>query len=379
MHWYFFVSLKQLFFLTVSVLGLCVFQQGKADSLQTVFASKLSTEYDSNPSLSPGASGSWVAYFQPAVTVTKVFGTDKIVAGFNLLMQDSSNLAVSSDSVNPAALLNWLHSGENRTLDLKSSYIQTSTRYSGIDSVGRTSSPSSTRDLSEITGDWIEQSGQRSNVELNGLYDKATYQDSSYNNYELTSASLKFSYEIYESSVLFGKLSRSNLTLPLGVAISLPQTFNEEAVGIEWTGEKTLWKTQLAEAQDNLGNSTPEALMDFKYTGQFSESKLATGQMLVASGMGGFVKADQVKFNSGYALSEYIKVGLDYSFIKNLIPQSIGYTSQSSLGWWFENEVSATWKCRTYYANLQNKGEGVTVVFNNVIGLSLSYSGLSLF
>ena len=110
------------------------------------------------------------------------------------------------------------------------------------------------------------------------------------------------------------------------------------------------------------------------YAGQRNQLTLTAGRTISPSGLGGFVKADQVTGNWSYALSEYVNTGIDMERRKNLptVTSNVyGITTVS--GAWIEDSLSSFWKIRTSLQRRTTEGGMGGKASSNLFGLSFTY------
>jgi hypothetical protein len=154
-------------------------------------------------------------------------------------------------------------------------------------------------------------------------------------------------------------------------------TLVESTLGMDWKGEYLVWTVQAGKARVSGGNSETQGSVAAHYTGQQTELTMHAGRMVTPSGLGGFIKSNQVLGNWNYALSDYSNTGIDLGWQKLFATtiSTIGTTSiTTSAGVWIDHSLTSLWKVRTYYQRRTSRGGGIESVSSNLLGLSFAYT-----
>jgi hypothetical protein len=350
--------------------------QGRADSWQQAASFRVSTEHDSNPAMSAtNNSGVWRALFEPSYALTGRTGESEITAGLALQMVRSSDKTLSPSQDNPSVYLNWLRPSEAGEFGISSRYAQAATRDAGgVDATGIVPA-SSTSKSRTLSGRWSKELSEHSTLSADTAYTGVTYNGGAYTDYSTRSGGLKISYLSSEQITSFCSVT-GNKYMPAngGPSGSLAEsTLSEATLGMDWRGEYMVWTVQAGKARVSGSNSETLGSVVAHYTGQQTQLTMNAGRTVTASGLGGFVKSNQVLGNWSYALSDYTNTGIDLGRQKNL-SSTIGPDTSTTLGAWIDHDLTSTWKVRTYYQHRTSQGGGAESVSSNLVGLSFAYT-----
>jgi hypothetical protein len=355
--------------------------QGRADSWQQAASFRVSTEHDSNPAMSAtNRTGIWRALFEPSYALTGRTGESEITAGLALQMVRSSDKTLSPSQDNPSVFLNWLRPSEAGEFGISSRYAQAAIRDAGgVDATGRVSAASTSKTRT-LSGRWSKELSERSTLSADTAYSGVTYNGGIYTDYSTRSGGLKIGYVSSEQITSFCSVT-GNKYLPAnnGPSSSLASstlgesTLAEATFGMDWRGEYIVWTVQAGKARVSGSNSETLGSVAAHYTGQQTQLTMNAGRTITASGLGGFIKSNQVLVNWSYALSDYSNTGLDLAGQKNL-SFTIGPDTSTTLGAWINHDLTSAWKVRTYYQHRTSRGGGFESASSNLVGLSFAYS-----
>jgi hypothetical protein len=350
---------------------LCI-ESGWADSWQQALTSRIATEYDTNPIMSPAYPGGvWRALFEPSYAITGKTGENEITAGLALQLVRSSDKTLSPSQDNPSVFLNWLRPSEAGEFGISSRYAQVATRDAGgVDATGLVPA-SSTSKIRSLSGRWSKELSERSTLSADAAYSGVNYNGGAYSDYSTRSGGLKISYVSSEQITSFCSVT-GNKYVPAngGASGSLPEsTLTEATLGLNWKVEYMDWTMQAGKSRVSGGKSGNQGSVVAHYTGQQTQLTMNAGRTVTPSGLGGFVKSDQVGGSLSYALSEYSNTGIDLGRQKSIFSTNSSSTSTSS-GVWIDRDLTATWKVRTYCQHRTVKGGGNQSVSSNLVGLS---------
>ena len=344
--------------------------QGRADSWQSAVSARVSTEFDTNPAMSPTNPGSaWRALFEPSYSLLGKIGENELRAGLALQVSRSSNKVLSPDRDSPSVFFNWLRPSDAGEFGISSRYAEMATRDSGgIDATGRVP-VASTRSSRTLSGSWNKELSERSTLLADSAYEGVSYKGGTYTDYSMRSGGLRINYGLSEQITSFGRVS-GNKYVPAsgGPSSSLTDT----TLGMNWKDEYVDWTMQVGEAKFG-GNAVKEGSVEAHYTGQRTQLTLNAGRSVYPSGLGGFIKADRAMGGWSYALSEYSNIGIDLQRQKNLSTTIGSNAVGASSGIWIERSLTPSWKMKTYYLHRTNQGGGVDSASSNLFGLSFSY------
>lgn len=345
--------------------------QGRADSWQQVVTARVSSEYETNPTMAATSSGGvWKGTFEPAYTLAGRVGENEIRTGIAVQMARASNKAVSPDRDSPSVFLNWLHPSETGEFGITSRYAEVSTREAeGIDATGLVPA-SSTQVSRTLTGNWNKEISELNTVSLDGSYGSFSYKGSTYTNYSTQTVGLKFSHAWDEHTTPYIRVSGNKYVPDAG---GLSTRRNDASAGLNWKAEHLDWTVQAGQSKVIGGKAVTQGSVETKYTGQLHLLGLIVSRQVVPSGLGGFVKTDQLSGNWSYALSEYSNTGLDFVWQNSYAGENHKTTSTVS-GVWLEHNFNSLWKARAFCRYRTSNLAGSESVSSNILGLSFAYA-----
>jgi hypothetical protein len=368
------MNVPRLAWMSVLLAGQLLYTgQGWAESWQHTVTARASTEYDSNPSMSPTNPGSvWRYLIEPGYALMGMFGQSSLNAGLALQMARSSNKTLSPDRDSPTVYLNWLRPSESGEFGINTRYAETTTRDSGgVDAAGRVPE-SSTRASRSLSGNWRKELSEQSSLSADTAYEKVTYKGGgAYTDYATRSGGLRFSYNMSEQITSFIRVSGNKYMPANGGASS---TLTDATLGLSRRAEYLDWTVQAGKSRVAGGSSSTQGSVEAHYTGQQTQLTLNAGRSITPSGLGGYVKSDSVRGSWSYVLSEYSNTGIDLERRNNpSTATGSSSTSSSSSTVWISHNLTSLWSMRTYYQHRNNQGGGGVSASSNLLGLSLAY------
>ena len=343
--------------------------QSWAETWQHAASSRISTEFDTNPAMSPTYPGSvWRALFEPSYTLTGRVGASELKAGLALQIARSSNRALSQNRDGPSVFFDWLRQSDASEFSISSRYAEIATRDAGIDATGLVP-VDSTRASRSLSGRWSKALSERGTLSADGAYEGVSYKGGTYIDYASQSGGLRYSYAWSESSTTFLSVSGVKY-VPAGDGPS--SRLATATLGLNWKAGYMDWTMQAGQSKGGGGNSGLQGAASVQYTGQRAQLVLNADRQVSSSGLGGFVKADHMRGSWSYALSEYSNTGIDLGWNKNL---SITTNNiRTTTGVWLQRNLNPLWGVRTYYQHNIIKGGGADGASSNILGLSLVYT-----
>ena len=370
---------RRLAGLSILVAGHMLFTaQVWAASWQSAVSSRVSTEFDSNPTMSPSSPGGvWRALFEPGYALTGREGENELRAGLGLQVERSSNPALSQNRDSPRLNLGGLHQGEVNTFGISYDYREIAIRNAQVDATAQgIYGTSASRTLS---GTWSNALTERSTLSVDGSHAAVTYKGGPYLDYSLQTGGLKYGYVFSEGNTSFIAVSEDKYMPSVG---GQSARIARALLGLELKGEDIDWTVQAGKFKGSQDNSGLLGSVGAHYTGQRNQLILNAGHLVFPSGLGGFVNADQEKASWLYALSENSNAGIDlehdkYHYLGNrnissVAGNAIDY-STTIAGVWMERDLNFFWKMRAYCQHRMNKVVGVDGAFSNVLGISFAY------
>ena len=348
---------------------MCFTGQARADSWQHDVTTLLSTEFDTNPVMSPTYTGGvWRELFEPSYSLTGKFGEDELKSGLALQIARSSNATLSPFRESPTIFVDWLRQINAGEFGISSRYAEIATRDSGIDATGLVQ-VASTRTSRTLNGKLNQAVNERNSLSADVLFDDVSYQGGAYIDYATRSANMTHSYNWSELSTTFLRIYHADY-VPKGLGSSTQLT--SATLGLNWKTTDSLEGTlQLGKAKISDAGMATLGTASIQYTGQRNMLILNANREVSPSGIGGFVTVDHVIGNWNYDLNEGSKIGIDLEWRKNLFNTDI---INRTFGAWLQQDLNPFWRLRTYYRyNILNGGLGDGAT-SNILGLNLVYT-----
>lgn len=342
--------------------------QGWADVWQQTASARVSTEYDTNPALSPThTEGIWRTMFEPSYTLMGMLGKNELKTGLALQIARSSNETLSQNREDPSAFLDWQRQSDAGQFGILSRYAETATRIAEIGIAGP-GVADSTRISRTMAGRWNKALTDRSTLSADSSYESNSYKGGTYIDYVTRSGSMMFSYAWSEHSTPFLKMSYSDYE-PTGGGPTI--RLNTATLGLNWTTSDYLQGTlQASKYKISDAEMGTQGGASLQYTNQRTQLVLNAGRQVSPSGLGGFTTTDQANGSWSYALSERSKTGIDLGWSKNHFVTDIIYRTT---GAWLQHDLNPFWGMRTYYMYRIAEQRGV-VASSNILGLSFVYT-----
>lgn len=342
--------------------------QGWADSWEQTVSTRFSTEYDTNPTMTPEYPGSaWRALFEPSYTLTGRLDMDELTTGLALQMSRSSNETLSPNRDSPSVFIDWLRHIEASEFGISSRYTEVATRNFGIDATGQVPL-SSTRASRTVSGRWRQALSERSTFSAIGAYESIFYSGGNYIDYATRSASMMFRYAWSENNTPFIIMSYVDYEPADGGPTGQLDT---ATLGWNWRASDNLELTlQGGKYHNSEGETANHGAAIVQYTGQYSAFMLNAQRQVAPSGLGGFVTVDQANASWSYDLNERSKTGVDVAVQRNLATDIINRTE----GVWLQNDLDSFWSMRLYYQHNHFYGGAVQGASANILGFAFVYT-----
>lgn len=345
---------------------------GWAGSWQHAVTSRVSTEFDTNPAMSPtNRDGIWRALFEPSYTLTGTNGADELRAGLALQVARSSNKNLSVDREDPSVFLDWRRRSDTGELGISTKYDEVATRATEADATGLVSADS-TRASRALSAIWSKATSERSMLSINAAYTGVSYKGAgAYENYATLSAGMNFSYDWSESIAPFLNISNVNQS-PAGGGPSSRRT--NTMLGLNWKVSERLDCTMQAgksKGGGTGGNEDSQYVAGVRYAGMRTQLALNADRQASASGLGGFVTADQVNGSWVFDLNEHSRTGVNIRWRKN---RSITDDISTTMDVWLQRDLNSLWGVRTRYMRRTREGGGIGGAASDLLGLSLVYT-----
>lgn len=343
-------------------------EQGWADTWQHAATSRISAEYETNPTMMPTSRGGmWRTLLEPGYTLTRTDGANEWKAGVNLQVARSSNTALSLNREDPSIFLNWLRPNETGDLGLSARYEEAATRATETGAT-RVAAGDGTRSTRTLSANWNKTLSERSTLAANGSYSIFSYKGGSYVGYGTRSAGLRVTHDWNESIAPFLGLSYTDQTPSRG---GVPSRRTSVTLGSSLKISERLDCTAQADrSRDRGGSGSSQYMMTARYAGQRGNLALNAGRQVSTSGLGSFVTSDQAGADWSHELNERSNTGINLSWRKN---RSITDEATRTLDVWLQHDLDTSWAARTHYQRRMRE-LGKLNSSSNLIGLSLVYT-----
>lgn len=343
--------------------------QGWAASWQQAWSARVSTEYDTNPTMSPtNPGGIWRALLEPGYKLKRTGGANELNAGAALLIARTSNKTLSQDRNDPSVFLDGRRQSDAGEFGLSAKYDEVATRIAEIDNAGPFIADG-TRVSRTISGSWSKALSERSTLWADGSYQGVSYKGGPYVNYANQTAGLKLSHAWSEGSMSYLRVSNVKY-VPAGGGPS--SSLANATLGWNWKVADDLEGTlQTGKSRSSAAQMSTQGMAEVKYTGQRTWFVLNANRQVTPSGLGGFVTADQAKVSWSYALSERSNTGIDLGWGKSHFTTDI---INRTAGAWLQHELNSFWVVRTNYLHKISEQDGVGRASSNILGIALVYT-----
>ncbi len=350
-------------------------QQIWADSWQSAVGTTVSSEYVTNPLLTPGYYGGvWRSLFVPSYALDGVDGANEIKTGLAYQIERTSNQTLSPDRQSPAAFIDWLRKSEMGDFDLSSKYAQIATRDSGVDATG-VAQIGGTRTSKLFSGIWNYSLSEQSLLSIVGSEEYVSYNGgytvtSGFVDYDAQTSSLKYSYNISERSTPFLMVTNEKYS-PVSVGTS--DALTSELLGWNLKGENTDWSLQAGRSQDIEGKTNFLGSVEANYKVQFNTLDVTASHLVLPSGLGGFACVDEKKLIWRHDLNDYNVAVWDFDDrVNSQLPSGNGTTIITTVS--IEHSISTFWNLKTYYTYRAGQIAGSEGAFSNMLGLSFNFT-----
>lgn len=342
--------------------------QARADTWQHAATSRISTEYETNPTMLPTSRGGmWRALFEPGYTLTRADGANEWRTGLALQVARSSNTALSLNREDPSAFMNWLRRSDAGEFGMSARYEEAATRTTEAGTTGPVA-VDGTRASRTLSANWNKQLGERSTFAANGAYTSVSYKGGTYVDYVTRSGGVRFTRDWNESVAPFVSLSYTDQT-PSGGGMSSSRTSATLGSGLK-ISERLDCTVQADKSREGSGGGSMQYMVSARYAGQLNRMAVSAGRQVSTSGLGGFVAADQASADLSHDLSERSRAGVSLAWRKN---RSVSDEATLTLGAWLQLDINETWAARTHYQRRERELGGANAS-SNLAGLSLVYT-----
>lgn len=361
--------MRQLFVLSalLASLVLCT-GQAWADSWQHAVSTRVATEYETNPAMSPTQKdGLWRALFEPGYTLIGQSGANELKAGLSLKIARSSNKTQSVDREDPGIFMGWQRQSEMGEFGISAKYDEVATRSTETDATNLILIDG-TRASRAVSANWSKSLSERSTLSVDGTNEDVSYDSGAYVNYTTQSGNLNFNYALSEHSASFLMLSGVKYR-PDGDSPS--SRFASATLGLNWKIESLDLTVQVGQSKRTGSNTALQGALAVRHTGQRTQLALDADRRTSSSGLGGFIKTDQVKGSWSYALSDNSRTGINMGWLKN---RSITDDVSRTTDIWMQRDLTSFWGVRTYYLRKTRDADGIGSATSDMLGVALIYN-----
>lgn len=343
--------------------------QGWAASWQQAWSVRVSTEYDTNPTMDPANRiGIWRSMFAPGYNLKRTGDANELNAGVALQIARSSNKTLSQDRNDPSVFLDGRRQSDAGEFGLSAKYDEVATRIAEIDNTGPFIADS-TRTSRTISGSWNKALSESSTLSADGAYEGISYTGGTYSDYVARSGGAMLRHAWSDHSASYLKVSYVEDKPSGGKPL---RRFANAIFGWNWEPTDNLEGTlQFGQFKVSGQEMRKQGSASAKYTGQRTGLVLNANRQVTPSGLGGFVVADQVNGSWSYALSERSNTGIDMGWVKSHFITDI---FNRSTGAWLQHELNSFWVVRTNYLHKISEQDGVGRASSNILGIALVYT-----
>lgn len=359
--------------LSLVLLGaLAIVESGAADAWQNAVTGRLSTQFDSNPTMTPfGAESVWRSVLEPRYSLVGNLGEGELNAGLAFQLERSSNQTLSPDRNSPSTFFDWIRQSEaGEVLGVSARYAEIATRDAGIAATGSTGSVG-TRASRSLIGKWSAALTERSMLLVDGTYEGVVFRGGAYTDYSTQTGGLRYNYKLSENASPFlGVLFDKYVPMDTHQSVHLSSSY----IGVNGKTELMDWNIQIGRAKDSLGSANWLASIGGGYSGQLNRFYLNAENLILPSGQGGFAKVNNRRGGWRHELSEYSSSGIDLEGTKTITGSASLFSTTVSA--WFEHDLSLFWKMRMNYMRRIYNGSTSGNAYSNIIGIDFSYVNL---
>lgn len=311
--------------------------------------------------------GVWQALFEPSYTLIGSAGVNELRAGLALKVARSSNKTLSVDREDPSASLGWRRQSDVGEFGVSAKYDEVATRATETDATGQILIDS-TRASRALSASWNKALSERGTLSADGAYERVSYNGGTYINYSTQSGNLNLSYALSEHSTSFLKVSGIKY-FPDGGGPS--SRLANAMLGVNWKMEYLDLTVQVGQSKRSGESTGSQGAVAMQYTGQRTQLALNADRKVSPSGLGGFVKADQVRGSWSQTLSENSRTGINIGWLKNRsITDDVSRTTEV----WLLRDLNSFWGIRTYYLHRTRDSGGIGSAASNMLGIACIYT-----
>lgn len=344
----------------------------QADQWHHSVSLPMTLEHDSNLSMSAtNPQGVSRTILLPGYNLTATYGVDEYKLGLGLRVERSSDQAISRNREDPNLSFGWQRQTETGGFGLVAKYSQVSTRMSELEQTGLIVRDGTSTSQS-LGGNWRTALSERNSLAADAEVKTVAYDGGTLTDFTNTTAGVTYSHAWSERIEPFARLTASRYEPSRA---TLPSSNNTSVLGgVKWKASENMeWTAQagISKVSGQTSVTGWQGSFVMRYVAPRYDASFDIGRSISASGVGGFVEADQIKGGLGYALDELTRTGLDASWQRS---RGLTPNTMQQFGAWASRELSPFWNARLYYQHKQRQQNGLSDASGNVFGASLVYS-----
>lgn len=342
--------------------------QARADTWQHTATSRISTEYETNPAMTPVSQGGmWRALFEPGYTLTRTDGANEWRTGLTFQVARSSNTALSLNREDPSVFMNWQRRSDAGEFGMSARYDEAATRATESGMTGPVA-VDGTRASRSLSANWNKQMDERDTFAINGAYTSISYKGGTYVDYATRSGGMRLTRDWNETVAPFVSLSYTDQT-PSGGGVSSSRTSATLGSGLK-ISERLDCTVQADKSREGNGGGSMQYMVSASYSGQMNRVAVSAGRQASTSGLGGFITSDHASADLSRDLSERSRAGVNLAWRKN---RSVSDEATLTLDTWLQLDVNEAWAARARYQRRERELGGMNAS-SNLAGFSLVYT-----
>lgn len=342
-----------------------------AGTLQKTVSLPSAVEYESNPQMTSSGHSVWRASVSPKLKLDYIMDVDELSANLAVTEVRSSDTTVSANRTDPNVLLSWQHQLSRGNFSFSGKYDRVSTRTTELEDSGYVLTDS-TRTTKALFTNGQYQLSERSSVAGHLEHDRITYSSNNLTSYKTTSGNVTLNYSWSENIQPYFTLYATRYEPDVTTVVSSSTQYMGQG-GVQWQFSETWDAAAFVGAQRYSGGRTGAGGVggiSVHHASSRSDLNVKVNHLVSPSGLGGFVKADQIAGNWSYSVSERNKTGVDLLWRKNY---DLSKVTISQAGVWFSHQLSPSWSTKTTYRHKIHDQSDISTQ-SDMISVSLVYS-----
>ncbi|MDP2071239.1 hypothetical protein [Methylotenera sp.] len=339
-----------------------------------------SVEYDSNPSLSGTTKNPvWIYTLTPQFQLDITDEVNRWFLDTAFLVQRYSNEKVLVNRDDPRVMLGWDRTYESGMYGIKAEYQESSSRVDELKSTGEFSSLNNTEKSKVLAAKWQHAISPRWSILTDGGYKDVAF--------TVPGVLINYSIADIKSQLSYANSEKLETYTQLGFSQLRPERDYENTdlaqlmVGANYQVSQGLTLSSRAGVYSLSGRQSDsdwQAGIKAEKTTERANYSVGLSRDIVASGVGGFRKADSLQAMWNFNVSERNFVGAEYQLDRYKKDASVlvdKFKFQQFLAF-YDRILTDHWKARLSAARKETDSPA-TSAQSNVIGVSLVYDTLS--